>query len=222
MPSARFSAAKLLANRFLRVLPRSSYNRLIVRTPLYLKARMSASTKAPEGLKDSECKKGNLGVCPPIPYVPPTDLLQTKENADTLKLKLPNGTVFSMTIIAKANPDDYLQHLIVVQCLIVQKGLDAACKKAATELEKAKKSLEAQTRNPSGSQDSSSKEDQEACKLELKLTKELVKSSQKDYDGAIAQAYELLRNLFVGDPQAQWDWICREMHKRDSWATLKG
>jgi hypothetical protein len=169
-----------------------------VQTPLYLKARMSASTKAPEGLKDSECKKGNLGVRPPIPYVPPMDLQQTKENTDTLKLKLPDGTVFSMTIFAKGNPEDYLQHLIAVQRHIVQKGLDAACKKAATELEKAKKSLEAQTRNPIGSQDSSSKEDQEARKLELKLTKELVESSQKDYDGAVAQAYELLRNLFCG------------------------
>ncbi len=67
---------------------------------------MSASNKVPEGLKDSECKKGNLGACPPIPYVPPTDLLQAKENSDSVKLKLPDGTVISMTIFAKGNPEE--------------------------------------------------------------------------------------------------------------------
>ena len=60
---------------------------------------MSASSKVPEGLKDSECEKGNLGARPPIPYVPPTDLLQAKENSDSIKLKLPDGTVISMTIV---------------------------------------------------------------------------------------------------------------------------
>ena len=56
---------------------------------------MSASSRAPEGLKDSECEKGKLGIRPPIPYVPPTDLLKTKETSDSLKV---DGTVFSMQI----------------------------------------------------------------------------------------------------------------------------
>ena len=55
---------------------------------------MSASSRAPEGLKDSECEKGKLGICPPIPYVPPHDLLKTKETSDSLKVKLPNGLLF--------------------------------------------------------------------------------------------------------------------------------
>jgi hypothetical protein len=87
---------------------------------------MSMSNKIPEGLKDSEYEKGNLGVHPPIPYIPPTDLLQTKENTDTLKLKHPDRTVFSMTIFTKGNPEDYLQHIITVLCLITQKRLDGA------------------------------------------------------------------------------------------------
>ncbi len=65
---------------------------------------MSATSKAPEGLKDSECEKGNLGIRPPNPYVPPTDLLQTKENSDTLKVKLPDGMVFTMRIFVQGNP----------------------------------------------------------------------------------------------------------------------
>ncbi len=93
---------------------------------------MSASNKIPEGLKDSKCKKGNLGVCPPIPYVPPMDLLQTKENMDTLKLKLPYGTVFSMMIFANGNPEDYLQYLIAVLHLINQKNEKLKAKVKAT------------------------------------------------------------------------------------------
>jgi hypothetical protein len=120
MLSTGFAANKILANHFLRVPPKSSYKRLIVRTLLYLYAKMSMSTKVPEGLKDSEYEKRNLGVHLPILYIPPMDLLQTKENTDTLKLKLPNGTVFRMPIFAKGNPEDYLQHLIAVQCLITQ------------------------------------------------------------------------------------------------------
>ena len=55
---------------------------------------MSASSKTPEGLKDSECEKGHLGYPPPVPYVPPTDLLQTKNSSETLKVKLADGTDF--------------------------------------------------------------------------------------------------------------------------------
>jgi hypothetical protein len=183
---------------------------------------MSASTKVPEGLKDSECEKGNLGVCPPIPYVPPTDLLQTKENTDTLKLKLPDGTVFSMTFFAKGNPEDYLQHLIAVLRLITQKGLDAACKSSAKELKRASKVLEALAHNPIGPQGSNSKEDQEARKIEKKQTQEMLKNAKKEHDSAVAQTYDFLRNLLAGDPQAQWDRICRKMHDRDAWAGLNG
>ena len=95
---------------------------------------MSASSKVPEGLKDSECEKGNLGARPPIPYVPPTDLLQAKENSDSIKLKLLDGTVISMTIFAKGNPEEYLQHVIAVLRLINQKGLDTKCRESAKEL----------------------------------------------------------------------------------------
>ena len=75
---------------------------------LYKYAKMSATNKVPKGLKDSKYEKGNLGAHLPIPYVPPTDLLQTKEGLDGIKLKLPDGTVISMTTFAKGNPKEYL------------------------------------------------------------------------------------------------------------------
>jgi hypothetical protein len=54
----------------------------------------------PQGLKDLECKKGKLSSWPPIPYVPPMDLVNTKEAPETLKIKLPDGTVFNMSIFS--------------------------------------------------------------------------------------------------------------------------
>ena len=68
---------------------------MILWVGLFSYAKMS--NKVTEGLKDSECKKGILGACPPIPYVPPTDLLQAKENSDSIKLKLPDGTCLLYT-----------------------------------------------------------------------------------------------------------------------------
>jgi hypothetical protein len=184
---------------------------------------MSASSKVPEGLKDSECEKGNLGARPPIPYVPPTDLLQAKENSDSIKLKLPDGTVISMTIFAKGNPEEYLQHVIAVLRLINQKGLDTKCRESAKELLKTSQVLEALKRESVGTEKASaSRNDQEAQKEELKQTQEMCELAKKEHDEAVAQVYEFLRNLLGGDPQAQWDRICREMHERDSWASLTG
>ncbi len=95
---------------------------------------MSAPSKTLEGLKDSECEKGHLGNRPPVPYVPPMDLLQTKDSSKMLKVKLANGTVFSMSIFTKVSPEDYLQHIIAVLRLIDQKGFHVQCKKHTKEM----------------------------------------------------------------------------------------
>jgi hypothetical protein len=101
---------------------------------------MSASSKMPKGLKDSECEKGHLGNRLPVPYVPPTDLLQMKDSSNTLKVKLADGTFFSM---AKGSPEDYLQHIIAVLCLIDQKGLHVQCKKHMKKIKNAASALQA-------------------------------------------------------------------------------
>ncbi len=102
----------------------------------HLYSRMSASSNLPKGLKDSECEKGKLGIRPPILYVPPTDLLTTKETSDSLKVKLPDGTVFTMSIFAKGNLEEYLSHVHAVLCLISNKGLNSQRKKLMKELNK--------------------------------------------------------------------------------------
>ena len=55
-----------------------------------------SSTKSTESLKDSECKKGQLAIQPPISYVPPTDLHSSTES-ETIKVKLPRVVYQSYT-----------------------------------------------------------------------------------------------------------------------------
>ena len=53
---------------------------------------MSASAKnLPEGLKDSECERGNIVNRPPIPYVEPADA-NGKQETTKIKVKIPDGT----------------------------------------------------------------------------------------------------------------------------------
>jgi hypothetical protein len=74
----------------------------------------------PEGLKNTECKKATPPVRPPIPYVPPTDLLK-KGEAKQIKVKLPNGTRFQMPTYSSGNNEEYLTHIIAVLRLVKQK-----------------------------------------------------------------------------------------------------
>jgi hypothetical protein len=92
---------------------------------------MSTVLKSLEGLKDSECKKGQLNSWSSIPYVPPKDQVTTKEAPESLKIKLPNRTVFNMSIFSQGNTEEYLAHAITVLFLINQKGLSVQCRRLA-------------------------------------------------------------------------------------------
>jgi hypothetical protein len=97
---------------------------------------MSTALKSPEGLTDSECKKEQLSSWPPIQYVPPTDLVTTKEAPESLKNKLPDGTVFNMSIFSRGNTEEYPVLIVAILCLISQKGLDVQCRKLAKAVDK--------------------------------------------------------------------------------------
>ncbi len=62
----------------------------------------------------------------------------------------------------------------------------------------------------------------EALKLEIEHTQQMLQDDQKAHNEAIAKTYKLLRNLLSSDTQTQWDRVCREAHKRDSWARVNG
>jgi hypothetical protein len=64
------------------------------------------------------------------------DLVTTKEATESLKIKLPDGTVFNMSIFSRGNTKEYLAHIIVVLHLISQKGLNVQCRKLAKAVKK--------------------------------------------------------------------------------------
>jgi hypothetical protein len=73
---------------------------------------MSTNLKSPlEGLKNIKWEKGTPPVRPPIPYVPPTDLLK-KQEMEEIKVELPDGAKFKMPTYGSGNNEEYLVHII--------------------------------------------------------------------------------------------------------------
>jgi hypothetical protein len=92
---------------------------------------MSTSLKSPDGLKDAECKKGQLSHQPPIPYVPVVDIIMPKEEPQLFKVKLPDASHLSIPIYSRGNNEEYLAHIVAVLCIIDQKGLPKKCRMLA-------------------------------------------------------------------------------------------
>jgi hypothetical protein len=86
-------------------------------TPLWQCAMSTNLKPLPEGLKNTECEKGMPPVRPPIPYVPPTDLLE-KWEMEQIKVKLPDGTRFQMPTYSSGNNKEYLIHVITILHLV--------------------------------------------------------------------------------------------------------
>jgi hypothetical protein len=89
---------------------------------------MSTSVKSHDGMKDAECKKGQLSHRPPIPYVPVVDIVTPKEKPQIFKVKLPDASHLSMLIYSHGNNKKYLVHIVAVFCIIEQKGLPKKCR----------------------------------------------------------------------------------------------
>ncbi len=92
----------------------SSFKKLLQGTGLWQHAKMSTSLKSPDGLKDAECKNGQLSHRPPIPYVPVIDIVMPKEEPQIFKIKLPDASHLSMPIYSRGNNEKYLAHIVAV------------------------------------------------------------------------------------------------------------
>ena len=126
MHSANLQATIQVAG-FLRVPPKSSFKKLLLGTGLWQYAKMSTSLKSPDGLKDAECKKGQLSHRPPIPYTPVVDIITLKEEPQIFKIKLPDASHLSRPIYAHGNNKEYLAQIVAVLQVIEQKGLPKKC-----------------------------------------------------------------------------------------------
>jgi hypothetical protein len=184
---------------------------------------MSTNLKSPDMLKDAECKKRQLSQRPSIPYiVPVVDGITPKEEPTILKVKLPDNSLISVPIFSCGNNEEYIAHIVAVLRIMEQKGLPKKCwvftKAVAKQQEALKNLLEA-----AGLQDTiSTSIDATALKVKIEQTQQMLQESQKAHNKAIIKSYKQLRNLLSGYVQSQWDCVCREMHKQDSWAAVNG
>jgi hypothetical protein len=129
---------------------------------------MSVTLKAPGGMKNSKCKKGQLSNRLPIPYVAETEILMSKEEPQVLKVKLPDNSHLNMPIYSDGNTKEYLTHIVVaVLCIVKQKGLDTKCRKLAKAVVRQSKMLK-NLLEAAGSRDTVSTDVKvQACKVEI-------------------------------------------------------
>ncbi len=216
--------ATIQAAGFLWVPPKSHFKKLLLGTRLWRHTyvKMSTNLKSPDMLKDAECKEEQISQQPPIPYVPVVDVVTPKEEPQVLKVKLPDASHISVPIYSRGNNEEYLAHIVAVLQIIKQKGLPKKCRvlaKAVVKQSEALKSLQEATE----SWDTvSTSIDVMARKVEIEQTASMLQEAQKAHNKAVTKLYEQLRNLLSGNAQSQWDCACREMHKRDLWASVKG
>ncbi len=201
-----------LIEEVLRVPAKSSFKCLILETPLW-KYSMSSSLKSPpEGLKASECKKGKSGARPPIPYVPPTDLIK-KRKGKQIKVKMPDGTNFGMAAFTSSTNEDYLVHVNAVLRIIKKKGLAAKIKAAWLAICDVRKEMVPYFEFPPN-------KSEEAKKLRhdsLNMFKEILKAKKVTAIAETQKAYKMFRLFVVGNQRTQWDKIVQEMHTKDPW-----
>ncbi len=107
---------------------------------------------------------------PHVLYVPLMDLVTTKEMPDTLKMKIPNGTIFNMSKFAQGNNKKYLAHIAAILCVIKQKGLDAQCRKLGKAVDKLFRTLKNLLKAAGSKTTVSSIVDIEAPKVEIEQT----------------------------------------------------
>jgi hypothetical protein len=145
--SANLQAAISTAG-FLRVSLKSSFKKLLLGTGLWHHAKISTSLKSPDRLKDAKCKKGQLSLRPPIPYVLVVDIVTPKEEPQVFKIKLPDASHLSMPIYSHENNKEHLMHIVAVLRVIEQKGLPKKCRvlaKAVARRSEALKNLQEAT-----------------------------------------------------------------------------
>jgi hypothetical protein len=183
---------------------------------------MNTTLKAHDGLKNSECEKGQLSNRPQILFVAEMDIVSSKEEPKVLKVRLPDNSHLNMPIFSRGNTEEYLVHIVAVLCIIKQKGLDAKCRKLGKAVVRQSKMLK-NLLQAAGSKDTIlSDVDVQACKVEIEQTHQMLQESQKANDEAIAKTFKQLSHLLSGDLQSQLVFLCRKMHKHDSWAGVSG
>ncbi len=174
---------------------------------------MSLNLKSlPGGLKNAEWEKGTPPIRPPIPYVPPTDLLEKRET-EQIKVELADGTKFQMPTYGSGNNEEYLVHVIAFLHLVKQKGTAAKVQEAFAALVAVRKEM-SPFFNFSKDETVAAKE---AREKKLNKLKESLKAKKTITVELAQKAYKLFRSFIVSEARMQWDRIVNEMHTKNPW-----
>ncbi len=175
-----------------------------------------------QSLKDSECKKGQLAIQPPIFYVPPTDLHGSTET-ETIKVKLPVGTTVSVKAFSSGNNEDSILHWAAILRLFDQKGLKQDVEVRAKAARDQMGVLEDIQKVLGGSTAAGKKKTMtDAEKLELEETEKLVSEAKAKFLKDVQKPLDLVRQLLIGAARTQWDKIVKEMFDRYTWVGVNG
>jgi hypothetical protein len=179
---------------------------------------MSSNLKSPpEGLKNAECKKGTLPVRPPIPYVPPTDLLKKRETMQ-IKVELLDGTKFQMSTYGSGNNEEYLVHVIAILHLDEQKGTAAEVQEAFAALVAVRKDMSPFFNFP----EDETVAVKEAKKKKLNKLNKFLKAKKTIAVELAQKAYKLFRCFVAGKARMQWDRIVNKMQMKNPWIGVNG
>ncbi len=180
--------------RILRVPPKSSFKHLSLETLLWQFAMKTNIKSPPEGLRNTECKKGTPLVRLPIPYVPPPDL-HGKREPEQIKVELLDGTKFQMPTYRTGNNEEYLIHVIAVMHLIKQKRTADEVKEAFAALVAVGKEMRPFFVFP----DNKTATEKEVQHKKLNKFKEILKA-KRDFAVVEAQkAYKLFCCFVIGE-----------------------
>ncbi len=145
---------------------------------------MSTSLKSPDGLKDAECKKGQLSHRLPITYVPVVNIVTPKEEPQIFKIKLPGASHLSMPIYSRGNNKVYLVHIVGVLQVIKQKGLPKKCRVLAKAVVRRSEALKNLQEAVESWDTVSTTIDVTACKADIEQTQQMLQEAQKAHDKA--------------------------------------
>jgi hypothetical protein len=140
---------------------------------------MSTSLKSPDGLKDAECKKGQLSHRPPIPYVPVVDIVTPKEEPQVFKIKLSDASHLSMPIYSRGNNEEYLAHIVAGLRMIEQKGLPKKCRVLAKAVARRSEALRNLQKVVESQDTVSPSVDITAHKVEIEQTNQMPKKPRR-------------------------------------------
>jgi hypothetical protein len=122
--------------------------------------------------------------------VPEVDIVTPKEEPETLKVKLLDGSHLNMPIYSHGNTKEYLAHIFAVLRIIDQKELPKKCRMLAKAVVKQSEALK-NLLKAAGSQDTVlANIDVQARKVEIEQTQQMLQEAQKAHDKAIAKTYE--------------------------------